>query len=102
MCDASDYAIGAILVQRIEKKPTAIWYEIKTLVEAQMNYMTTENELLAVIYALENFWPYILESKIVIYTDHATLKYLFSMKEAKPRLLWWVMLLQEFDLEIKN
>ena len=86
MCDASDYAVGAVLGQRIEKKPTAIWYVSKTLAEAQMNYTTTEKELLAVVYALEKFRPYILGSKIVIYRDHAALKYLFS-KEAKPRLI---------------
>ena len=49
MCNASDYAVRAVLGQRIEKKPTAIWYASKTLAEAQMNYMTTEKELLAVV-----------------------------------------------------
>ena len=84
MCDASDYAVGAVLGQRLDKKPTAICYASKTLVEAQINYTTTEKELLAVVYALEKFWPYILGSKIIIYTDHAALKYLLSKKEAKP------------------
>ena len=84
MCGASYYAVGVVLGQQIEKKPTSIWYVSKTLAEAQMNYTTTEQELLAMVYALENFWPYILGSKIIIYTDHATLKYLFSKKEAKP------------------
>ena len=102
MCDASDYALRAILGHAIDKKPTAIWYASKTLAEAQMNYTTTEKELLAVVYALEKFRPYILRSKIVIYTDHAALKYLFFKQEVKPRLIRWVMLLQEFDLEIKD
>ena len=102
MCNASGYAVGAVLGQRIEKKPTTIWYTSKTLAEAQMNYTTAEKELLAVVYALEKFRPYILGSKIVIYTDHAALKYLFSKKEAKSRLIRWVLLLQEFDLEIKD
>ena len=64
--------------------------------------MTTEKDLLAVVYALEKFRPYILGSKIVIYTDHVDLKYLLSKKEAKPRLIRWVLFLQEFDLEIKD
>ena len=64
--------------------------------------MTTEKELLAVLYALEKFQRYILASKIIIYTDHAALKYLLSKKEAKPRLIQSVLLLQEFDLEIKD
>ena len=102
MCNASDYAIGAVLGQRIDKKPTAIWYASKTLAKAQMNYTTIEKELLAVVYALENVRPYILGCKIVIYTDHAALKYFFSKKEVKPRLIRWVLLLQEFDLEIRD
>ena len=80
MCDASDYEVKAVLGQRIEKKPTAICYTSKTLGDAQMNYTTTEKELLAVVYALEKFRSYILGSKIVIYIDHEALKYLFSKR----------------------
>ena len=74
MRDASDYAVGAVLGQRVDKKPTAIWYASKTLAEAYMNYTTTEKELLAVVYVLEKFRSYILGSKVVIYIDHAALK----------------------------
>ena len=102
MCDASDFAVGEVLGQRINKKPTAICYASKTLADAQLNYMTTDKELLAVVFALEKFRPYILGSKIIVYTDHAALKYLLSKKEAKPQLIRWVLLLQEFDLEIKD
>ena len=84
MCDASDYAVGTVLGQRLDKKPKAIFYASKILIEAQIIYTTKEKELLAVVYALEKFWPYILGSKIIIYTDHAALKYLLSKKEAKP------------------
>ena len=102
MCNALDYAVGVVLGQQLDKKPTAICYTSKTLVVAQMNYTNTEKELLVVVYVLEKFRPYILGSKIIIYTDHAALKYLLSKKEAKPRLIRWMMLLQEFDLEIKD
>ena len=71
MYNASNYAVRAVLGQRIEKKPTTIWYASKTLSEAQMNYTMMEKELLAVVYDLEKFRPYILGSKIIIYTDHA-------------------------------
>ena len=87
MCDASDFAVGAVLGQRIDKKLTVICYASKTLVDAQLNYTTTEKELLAFVFALEKFRPYILGSKIIVYTDHAALKYLLSKKEAKPRLI---------------
>ena len=55
-----------------------------------------------VVFALEKFRPYILGSKIIVYTDHAALKYLLTKKEAKPRVIRWVLLLQEFDLKIKD
>ena len=102
MCDTSDFAVGAVLGQRIDKKLAAICYASNTLADAQLNYTTTEKELLAVVFALEKFRPYILGSKIIVYTDHATLKYLLSKKEAKLWLIRWVLLLQEFDLEIKD
>ena len=74
MCDASDFAVGAVLGQRIDKKPTTICYPSKTLVDAQLNYTTTEKKLLAVIFALEKFRPFFLGSKIIVYMDHAALK----------------------------
>ena len=101
MCDASDYAMGAVLGQWLERKPMAICYARKTIVKAQINYTTMKKELLAVVYALEKFRPYILGSKILIYTNHAALKYLLFKKKAKPRLIRWVLLVQEFDFEIK-
>ncbi|XP_063939802.1 uncharacterized protein LOC135148489 [Daucus carota subsp. sativus] len=102
MCDASDYAIGAVLGQRIDKRPHVIYYASKTLNDAQLNYSTTEKELLAVVFALEKFRSYLIGSKIIVYTDHAALKYLFSKKDSKARLIRWVLLLQEFDLEIRD
>ncbi|CAA6674528.1 unnamed protein product [Spirodela intermedia] len=99
MCDASNYAVGAVLGQTKESKPIVISYASKTISDAQLNYTTTEKELLAVVFSLERFRSYILGAKIIIYTDHAALKYLLNKKDAKPRLLRWILLLQEFDLE---
>src|SRR3954451_19233187 len=80
MCDASDFAVGAVLGQRVDKKLNVIHYASKTLDAAQKNYAT------------------IVDSKVIIHTDHATIKYLMNKKDAKPRLIRWVLLLQEFDL----
>ncbi|GJX22317.1 reverse transcriptase domain-containing protein [Tanacetum coccineum] len=76
LCDASDYAVGAILGQ--------------------------QKELLAVVYAFEKFQPYLVLSKTIVYTDHSALKYLLAKQDAKPRLLRWILLLQEFDVIIRD
>jgi hypothetical protein len=100
MCDASDYAVGAVLGQRIDKLPHVIYYASRTLNDAQLNYLTTEKELLTVVFTLDKFRSYLLGSKVIIYSDHAALKYLFSKKDAKSRIIRWILLLQEFDIEI--
>ncbi|KAJ9544667.1 hypothetical protein OSB04_024374 [Centaurea solstitialis] len=102
MCDASDFAVGAVLGQRKDRKLHAIHYASKTLDSAQMNYTTTEKEMLAVVFSIEKFRSYLVGSKVIVHTDHAALKYLMSKKDAKPRLIRWILLLQEFDLEIKD
>ncbi|GJX15066.1 reverse transcriptase domain-containing protein, partial [Tanacetum coccineum] len=78
MCDASDFAVGAVLGQRIDGKFKPIYYASKTLNNAQEHYTTTEKELLAVVFSFDN------------------------KEDAKPRLIRWVLLLQGFDIEIKD
>ena len=102
MCDVSDFAVGAVLGQRREGKPFVIYYASRTLNSAQMNYSTTEKELLAVVFALDKFRAYLIGSPIIIFTDHAALKYLLTKKDAKARLIRWILLLQEFDITIKD
>lgn len=102
MCDGSDYAAGAVLGQRENKKPHVIYYASRTLNNAQINYSTTEIELLPVVIALDKFRSYLIGSLVLVYSDHAALKYLLTKKDAKPRLIRWILLLQEFNIEIKN
>jgi len=102
MCDASDYAVGAVLRQMKDKKAYVIYYASKTLNEAQKNYTTTEKGLLAVVFALDKFRSYLVGSLVIIFTDHATLKYLFTKQDAKLCLLRWILLLQEFHIEIRD
>ncbi|GJX21746.1 reverse transcriptase domain-containing protein [Tanacetum coccineum] len=100
MCDASDFAIGAVLGQRHEKHFRPIHYASKTMNEAESHYTTTEKEMLAVVYAFEKFWSYLILNKSIVYTDHSALKYLFAKKDSKARLLRWVLLLQEFKFKV--
>ncbi|KAL4360478.1 hypothetical protein GQ457_04G016190 [Hibiscus cannabinus] len=100
MCDASDYAVGAVLGQRKGKIFHPIYYASKTLNDAQTNYTTTEKEMLAVIFAFDKFRSYLIGTKVIVHTDHSATKYLLSKKDAKPRLIRWILLLQEFDIEI--
>nr|GFB12854.1 reverse transcriptase domain-containing protein [Tanacetum cinerariifolium] len=93
MCDASDFAIGAVLGQRIDKHFRPIHYASKTMNQAEANYTTTEKEMLAVVYAFEKFRSYLIMNKSIVYTDHSALKYLFAKKDAKARLLRWILLL---------
>ncbi|GKD99677.1 reverse transcriptase domain-containing protein [Tanacetum coccineum] len=79
-----------------------IYNASKTLNDAQAHYTTIEKELLAVIFSSDKFLPCLILSKTIVYTDHSTLKYLFSKQDAKPRLIRWVLLLQGFNIEIKD
>ena len=101
MCDISDYAVSVVLGQRKNKVFHAIYYANRMLNDAQLNYATTENELLAIVFAFDKFKAYLI-GKVTIFTYHSAIKYLMTKKDAKPRLIMWVLLLQEFDGEIKD
>nr|GEW20725.1 hypothetical protein [Tanacetum cinerariifolium] len=100
MCNASDFAIGTVLGQCKTKHFQPIHYASKRMTEAQIHYITTEKEMLAVVYAFEKFRPYLVLSKSIVYTDHSALKYLLNKQDAKLRLHRWVLFLQEFDITI--
>nr|GFA12797.1 retrovirus-related Pol polyprotein from transposon 17.6 [Tanacetum cinerariifolium] len=100
MCDASDFAIGAVLGQRHEKHFRPIHYASNTMTEAESHYTTTKKEMLVVVYAFEKFRSYLILNKSIVYTDHSALKYLFAKKDSKARLLRWILLPQEFKFKV--
>ncbi|GJZ26647.1 putative nucleotidyltransferase, ribonuclease H, partial [Tanacetum coccineum] len=102
MCDASDYAVRAVLGQRIDKHFKPVHYASKTMNEAQENYTTTEKEILAVVFAFKKFCQYLVLSKTIVFTDHSALRYLYIKQDVKPRLIRWILLPQEFDIEIRD
>ena len=101
MCDASDYAIGAITGQKRERTFQVIYYASRTLNDAQINYETIEKELLEIVFVFDKFKPYLIGNKVIVHIDHSTIKYLMTKKDVKPRLIKWVLLLQEFDMKSK-
>jgi len=102
MCDASDCAIRVVLGQCKDNKQHVIYYLSRTLNKTHVNYTTTEKEFLAVVFPLEKFHPNLLGTKTTIFTDHSAIRYLMHKKDAKARLVRWILLLQEFDLEIRD
>nr|GEZ93776.1 reverse transcriptase domain-containing protein [Tanacetum cinerariifolium] len=95
-----DFAIGAVLGQRQEKRFRTIHYASKTMTEAESNYTTTKKQMLAMVYAFGKFRSYLIMNKSIVYTDHSALKYLFAKKDSKARLLRWVLFLQEFTFKV--
>jgi hypothetical protein len=110
MCYASDYTVGAVLGQRKDKKPYVIYYASKTLNDAQINYSTTkkkrkekekekgkekekEKDLLPIVFSLDKLKSYLIGSKVYVYTNHATLKYLLTKKDSTSQLIRWILLL---------
>nr|GEY49325.1 hypothetical protein [Tanacetum cinerariifolium] len=93
---------GAVLGKRKIKRFQPIHYASKTMTEAESHYTTTEKEMLAVVYAFDKFWSYLILNKSIVYTDHSALKYLFAKKDSKARLLRWILLLQEFKIKEIN
>ncbi|RDY06048.1 Retrovirus-related Pol polyprotein, partial [Mucuna pruriens] len=104
MCDASNSTLGAVLGQRagVGKQVHVIAYASRAMNLAQLNYTTTKKELLPIIFALNKFHSYLLGSKILVFLDHAALRFLLKKPDAKPILIRWMLLLQEFNIEIRD
>ncbi|GJR37609.1 DNA-directed DNA polymerase [Tanacetum coccineum] len=97
-----EHAVGAALGQKDGKNFHPIYLASKTLNPAQQKYTITEKEIMAVVFAFDKFRSYLILSKTIVYTDHSALRHLFKKQDAKPRLIRWILLLQAFDIEIKD
>eukprot|EP00253_Pinus_taeda_P011525 PITA_11525 len=100
--DASDTTIGVVLGQEEDRKPYAIYYISKNLSPVELNYTVTEKEFLAVIHAINKFRHYITGYPVILYTDHSAIKYLANKPVTNDRITRWLILLQEFDITIKD
>lgn len=101
-CDVFDIAIRAMLKQKRDNIIHPIYHANNTLNEAHINYTTSEKELLAVVFVFVKFKSYLVGTKVIVHNDHFALKFLLSKNDAKPRSIGWILLLQEFDLEIQD
>jgi hypothetical protein len=88
------------LGQNEDNKPYAIYFISKNLVGAELNYIVTENEFLAVVHALNKFRHYVTGYKFFVHIDHASIRYLMNKPDINGRIIRWILLLQQFDLTI--
>ncbi|GKC40767.1 reverse transcriptase domain-containing protein [Tanacetum coccineum] len=103
MCDASDFAVGAILGKKDGKFFHLIYFASKTLNPTQQKYTVTKKELMAVVFAFDKFKSYLILSKTIVYTDHSALKHLLKKQDAKPRLhIHWIMPITRIDIATKD
>ena len=100
-CDASEFAVGAILSQGKIGHDKPIAFASRTLNKAKQNYSTTEKELTAIVWACKHFRPYLLGRTVTIVTNHKPLTWMFSVKDSSSRLLRWRLLLEKFNYTIK-
>ncbi|XP_045541479.1 uncharacterized protein LOC123722976 [Papilio machaon] len=99
--DASNYALGAALLQGDNNNEKPIEYASRLLTSAERNYSTTEREALAVVWAVEKFRGYIDGHLCIVKSDHQPLKWLLTLKSPSGRLIRWALKLQAFDLKIE-
>ena len=100
--DASDHSLGAILMQEDEEdRMRIISCASRTLKGPELNYYTTEKELLAIVYVLEKFRIYLLGAKVIIKTDHRALIFLKKCKFLNSRLIRWCLLIQDYNVDIE-
>ncbi|KAL6315147.1 hypothetical protein AAG906_037379 [Vitis piasezkii] len=102
MCNAGDFAIGVVLGQREDGKHYVNYYASKTLKRSSKKLHNYRERIVSVVFALDKFRAYLVGSFIIVFIDHSALRYLLTKKDAKARLIRWILLLQEFDLQIRD
>ncbi|CAF4870377.1 unnamed protein product [Pieris macdunnoughi] len=100
-CDASNYAISAILSQGQIGQDRPIAFASRTMNKAECNYSVTEKECLAILFGTKTFRPYLYGNRFTVVTDHKPLQWLFNCKDPGSRLIRWRLKLEEFEYDIK-
>ena len=99
--DASDIAIGSVLMQLTEPKwYRPVYYASRKLSKAERNYSTTEREALGMVYSVTKYRHYLLVRKFSFQVDHSALLYLVSKASLIGKIARWTLLLQEFEFDI--
>ena len=99
-CDASNYGLGGVLSQGIIGKDLPVAYASRTLSETEINYSTIEKELLAILFCVTTFRPYLYGRKFTLVTDHRPLVWLHNIKDPGSKLLRWRLRLAEYDYDV--
>ncbi|KAG1535370.1 hypothetical protein G6F49_013187 [Rhizopus delemar] len=98
--DASNYSIGAVLYQVIKNETRYIGFMARSLSTSEKNYSTTKRELLAVIFALKKFHPFLWGNPFTLYTDHKALTYLHTQPVANAMMINWLDTILDYNFKI--
>lgn len=101
-CDSSNYAVGAVLSQKIGDQEKVIAYYSVSHAPPERNYSTTRKELLAVIKSIKHFKPYLYGRKFKVRTDHGSLRWLYNFKQPEGQVARWIEYLSNFEFEIEH
>lgn len=101
MCNARDVAVGAVLGQRKYKIFHSINYASKILYSAQANYIVTEKEMIALVWAFDSSRSYLVGTKMIVYIDHGGISYLFNKNDANQTLIGGYFFSKNFTLKSK-
>lgn len=99
-CDSSDTGLGGVLIQKINDEERVIAYASKTLSRSERNFSVTERELLAVIFSIDKFRPWIEGTRFTVVTDHASLLWLNNMQNPAGRLARWAVKLRQHSFDL--
>ena len=100
--DASNAGLGGVLSQNVHGTECVIAYASRVLTKSERSYCATKKELLALVWAVQHFRPYLIGKPFIVHTDHNSLKWLQNFKDAEGQVARWLEILAEYQMCVEH